>query len=81
MPAHGQHWAAKLLTNEYENIDWFQDLREGRFQRHMAGAAAVSALLSGFEAWYSHYKSNFRYKAQWTPVVIAPFLWRQAPAR
>jgi hypothetical protein len=74
MPAHGQHWAAKLLTNEYENIDWLQDLREGRFQRHMAGAAAVSALLSGFEAWYSHYKSNFRYKAQWTPVVIAPLL-------
>ena len=29
---------------------------------------------SGFEAWYSHYKSNFRYKAQWTPVVIAPLL-------
>ena len=29
---------------------------------------------SGFEAWYSHYKNNFRYKAQWTPVVVAPLL-------
>ena len=33
-----------------------------------------SAFFSGFEAWYSHYKGNFRYKAQWTPVVVAPLL-------
>lgn len=51
-----------------------QDVREGRFQRQMAIATGVSALLSGFEAWYSHYKNNFRYKAQWTPVVLAPML-------
>jgi len=51
-----------------------QDMREGRFQRQMAIAAGVSALLSGFEAWYSHYKNNFRYKAQWTPVILAPML-------
>jgi hypothetical protein len=73
LPAHRSHWA-KLLTADFENIDWRQDLREGRFQKHMAVATAVSAFLSGFEAWYSHYKSNFRYKAQWTPVVIAPLL-------
>jgi hypothetical protein len=36
--------------------------------------AGVSALLSGFEAYYSHYKNNFRYKVQWSPVVIAPLL-------
>lgn len=23
---------------------------------------------------YSHYKSNFRYKVQWTPVIVAPVL-------
>ena len=51
-----------------------QDIREGRFQRQMAIAAGISALLSGFEAWYSHYKNNFRYKAQWTPVILAPLL-------
>ncbi len=72
-PAHPKHWA-RLLTNEHDTIEWRQDLREGRFQKHMAVATAVSALFSGFEAWYSHYKSNFRYKAQWTPVVIAPLL-------
>jgi len=51
-----------------------QDVREGRFQRQMAIATGISALLSGFEAWYSHYKNNFRYKAQWTPVILAPML-------
>lgn len=51
-----------------------QDIREGKFQRQVAMVTGVSALLSGFEAYYSHYKTNFRYTAQWTPVVIAPLL-------
>jgi hypothetical protein len=51
-----------------------QDVREGRFQRQMAIATGISALLSGFEAGYSHYKNNFRYKAQWTPVILSPLL-------
>jgi hypothetical protein len=72
-PAHSHHWAARI-GRDPESIDWEQDLREGRFQKHLAAATAVSAFFSGFEAWYSHYKNNFRYKAQWTPVVIAPLL-------
>jgi hypothetical protein len=72
-PANPNHWIT-ILPVQHETIGWEQDLREGRFQKHMATAAAVSALLSGFEAWYSHYKSNFRYKAQWTPVIVAPIL-------
>jgi hypothetical protein len=44
------------------------------FQRQVAMAAGVSALLSGFEAYYSHYKNNFRYKVQWSPIIIAPML-------
>lgn len=51
-----------------------QDIREGRFQRQLAIATGVSALLSGFEAFYSHYKNNFRYAVQWTPIIIAPAL-------
>jgi hypothetical protein len=51
-----------------------QDVREGKFQRQVAIVTGVSALLSGFEACYSHYKNNFRYWVQWTPVVIAPLL-------
>jgi hypothetical protein len=51
-----------------------QDIREGRFQRQVALVTGVSALLSGFEAFYSHYKNNFRYAVQWTPIVLAPAL-------
>ena len=51
-----------------------QDMREGRFQRQVAIVTGVSALLSGFEAYYSHYKNNFRYWIQWSPVVLAPVL-------
>ena len=51
-----------------------QDMREGRFQRQLAIVTGISALLSGFEAYYSHYKNNFRYWVQWTPVILAPML-------
>lgn len=71
MPANPQHTLSKILGGN-EKIGWQQDLREGRFQKHMAVVTAMSAFFSGFEAAYSHYKSNFRYKAQWTPVIIAP---------
>jgi hypothetical protein len=57
----------RLLSEE-------QDIREGRFQRQVAVVTGVSALLSGFEAFYSHYKNNFRYTAQWTPIILAPAL-------
>ncbi|MFZ0594236.1 MAG: hypothetical protein WAM39_27520 [Bryobacteraceae bacterium] len=51
---------------------WRHQLSEGQFQKHLAGVAAVWTIFSGFEAWYSHYKSRFRIGAQWTPVVLAP---------
>ena len=73
LPAHSHHWA-HALTGRHERIGFAQDIREGRFQQQMVMAAMVSAFFSGFEAWYSHYKNNFRYKAQWTPVIIAPLL-------
>lgn len=49
-----------------------QDIREGRLQRQVALVTVVSALLSGFEAFYSHFKNNFRYAAQWTPFFWHP---------
>ena len=60
-------FARPRLRSSYE-------LREGRFQKHMAAATALSAVLSGLEALYSHYKNNFRYKVQYTPLVTAPLL-------
>jgi hypothetical protein len=57
---------------------WTLQLREGRFQKHLAFATMLGAFFSGFEALYSHYKNNFRYKAQWSPVIIAPALMAAA---
>lgn len=69
-------WLARLLPSRAgrELISEEQDIREGRFQRQVAVVTGISALLSGFEAYYSHYKNNFRYWVQWTPIVIAPLL-------
>jgi hypothetical protein len=71
-PTHSGHLISRLI--EPRVIELEQDLREGRFQKQMAAATVISAFFSGFEALYSHYKSNFRYKAQWIPVVVAPTL-------
>jgi hypothetical protein len=47
-------------------------IREGRFQKLMASATAVSALLNGIESLYSHYKSRFSTRAQWIPIILTP---------
>jgi hypothetical protein len=67
-------WFARILppTSGRELLSAEQDIREGKFQRQVAIVAGISALLSGFEAYYSHYKNNFRYWVQWTPIAIAP---------
>ena len=54
--------------------DWRSNLRYGRFQKHLSALTTLWAFFSGFEAMYSHYKTNFRYKAQWTPVLVTPIL-------
>lgn len=61
-------------TGSHSHPSWTQDLREGRFQRHLAAATAAWSFFSGIEALYSHYKNNFRYRMQWTPVVISALL-------
>ncbi len=65
-------WLPRGVTQEGLMLE--QHVREGQFQKQLAAAAAVSAVLSGFEALYSHYKNNFRYKAQWTPILLTPLL-------
>lgn len=61
-----------------EKSDWRANLRCGRFQKHLSALTILWAFFSGFEALYSHYKSNFRYKAQWTPVLLTPVLMAAA---
>ncbi len=73
---NSDRWLAQILPPRTgrDLISAEQDIREGKFQRQVAIVAGVSALLSGFEAYYSHYKNNFRYKIQWSPVILAPLL-------
>lgn len=54
--------------------DWRANLHHGRFQKHLSILTVLWAFFSGFEALYSHYKTNFRYRAQWIPVVLTPLL-------
>jgi len=63
-------WLPWRITRE--GITTEQHIREGRFQKQLAVAAAISALFSGIEALYSHYKNNFRYRVQWTPILLTP---------
>lgn len=56
------------------STDWRTELRYGRFQKHLSALTVLWAFFSGFEALYSHYKTNFRYKAQWTPVLLTLLL-------
>lgn len=57
-----------------DRASWRTNLRSGRFQKHLSALTVLWAFFSGFEALYSHYKTNFRYRAQWTPVMLAPLL-------
>ena len=53
----------------------YQDLGHGYFQKHLAAVTAVWSFCSGFEALYSHYKNNFRYKSlQWSPILLTPLM-------
>ena len=51
---------------------WRHDIHFGRFQKHLALITAFWTLFCGFESYYSHYKNNFRFKAQWSPLLLAP---------
>ncbi|MBB6143075.1 hypothetical protein HNQ77_001019 [Silvibacterium bohemicum] len=63
---------------EAGSSDWRINLRYGRFQKHLSALTVLWAFFSGFEALYSHYKTNFRYKAQWTPILLAPLVMAAA---
>lgn len=73
---HPAATGSKLIPKKLHchEITLVQELREGRFQRHLAVTTAAAAFFSGIEALYSHYKNNFKYLAQWSPIVIGAAL-------
>lgn len=80
-------WLPRKITREGVLVE--QDVREGRFQRAMGVATALAALFSGVESLYSHYKNEFTYRIEWTPILLTPALiaagigtlWSRAVAR
>jgi hypothetical protein len=75
IPRPRSAWAGWLPHNLVKNgFAIEQDVREGRFQRALGVATAISAFFSGIEALYSHYKNNFSYRVQWTPILLTPVL-------
>lgn len=60
--------------NCMQKPDWRDDIRIGRFQKHLCVVCAIGTLCCGGESWYSHYKDNFKYGVQWSPVLLTPLL-------
>jgi hypothetical protein len=58
----------------FRNPNYGDDIRAGRFQKHLCVVCAIGTLAVGVESWYSHYKDNFKYRVQWSPVVLAPLM-------
>lgn len=73
MPRPRHSWTALIPRGiSKEGLVIEQHVREGRIQKQLAAATAASALLSGIEALYSHYRNNFNYGVQWTPILLTP---------
>jgi hypothetical protein len=62
------------VTTRFRKPDFRDDIRTGRFQRHLCLVAALWTVCSGMESWYSHYKDNFKYKVQWSPILLTPLM-------
>jgi hypothetical protein len=49
-----------------------RNLRDGRAQRLLAAATALSAPALGLEIYLEHYKGSFGDKWMWTPIALTP---------
>ena len=69
-------WKSRVIEakSALTRPDFRDEIRVGRFQKHLCVVCAVGTLCSGAEAWYSHYKDNFKYGVQWSPLVLTPVL-------
>ena len=66
------NWLLRRTPRAWENLE--HDVREGRFQRVLAMVTALSTFFVWVESLYSHYKNNFAFRVQWTPVIMGPIL-------
>ena len=78
-PAEGTKWPLNLIHLwRVRKPPLASEIRQGRYQKHLAGVTILGTFFSGSEALYSHYKNNFQYGSQWTPVLLSPLLMGSA---
>ena len=71
---HGLRSHAVTASLSLRKPTFGDDIRTGRFQKHLCIVCAVGTFAVGAESWYSHYKDNFKYRVQWSPVLLAPLM-------
>ena len=49
-----------------------RNIREGRTQRLLSAATAMSVPALGVEIYFEHYKGSFGDKWMWTPLLLTP---------
>lgn len=49
-----------------------RNVREGRLQKTLAAATALSVPALAFEIYLEHYKGSFGDKWMWTPIALTP---------
>jgi hypothetical protein len=71
---HGIRSRAVEAAISPRRMNFGDDIRVGRFQKHLCVVCAVGTSAVGAESWYSHYKDNFKYRVQWSPVLLSPLM-------
>jgi hypothetical protein len=51
---------------------WLRNLSEGRFQRELSAASAVSAVVTSVEIYVEHYRASFGDPWMWAPIAATP---------
>ena len=71
---HGLRSHAVTAALSLRRPSFGDDIRSGRFQKHLCIVCAVGTFAVGAESWYSHYKDKFKFRVQWSPVLLAPLM-------
>jgi hypothetical protein len=49
-----------------------RNVRQGRFERSLAGVTALGAVVTGAEIWLEHDRASFGNRMMWLPLVATP---------
>jgi hypothetical protein len=49
-----------------------RNIQTGRFERSLSALTALSALVTGAEVYFEHYRASFGDPWMWSPVVLTP---------